>query len=101
MLIGMMRSCQHMFATLIKRLDRDKPRAPAPTEVPPRAPTVIGGFHHELERVKFSSSWVPRKARPPRHGRKKMAMCFALRKLDLQHEGPHGGLQLKGSALLW
>jgi hypothetical protein len=29
------------------------------------------------------------------------AMCFTLHGYDLQHEGLHGGLQLKGSALLW
>jgi hypothetical protein len=36
--VGMMRSLQRMSEALISRLDRDKARAPAPTEVLPRAP---------------------------------------------------------------
>jgi hypothetical protein len=65
---GMMRSFQRMSEVLISRLDRDEPRAPAPVEVPQRAPAVTGSIHRELEKVKFPSSWVPRTAQPPRHG---------------------------------
>jgi hypothetical protein len=43
--MGMMRSFQHMSEALISRLDRDEARAPAPPEVPPRAPAVTGSFH--------------------------------------------------------
>jgi hypothetical protein len=66
--IGMMRSFQRMSEALIIRLDRDEARAPAPAEVPPRAPVVTGSIHCELEKVKFPSSLVPRMAQPPRHG---------------------------------
>jgi hypothetical protein len=66
--IGMMRSFQRMSKALISRLDRDEARAPAPHEVLPCAPTITGSIHRELEKVKFSSSWVPRTAPPPRHG---------------------------------
>jgi hypothetical protein len=52
--IGMMRSFQRMSEARISRLDRDEARAPAPTEVPPRAPAVIGSIHRELEKVKIS-----------------------------------------------
>jgi hypothetical protein len=58
--VGMMRSFQRMFEALINRLDREEARAPAPTEVPPRALVVTGSIHRELEKVKFSRVlWCP------------------------------------------
>jgi hypothetical protein len=47
--VGMTRFFQRMSEALINRLDRDEARAPAPAEVPPRAPAVTGIIHHELE----------------------------------------------------
>jgi hypothetical protein len=51
--IGMMRSFLCMSEALISRWDRDEARAPAPAEVPPRAPAITGIIHYELEKVKF------------------------------------------------
>jgi hypothetical protein len=47
--VGMTRSFQRMSEALINRLDRDEARAPAPAEVPPRAPVVTSIIHRELE----------------------------------------------------
>jgi hypothetical protein len=58
--IGMMRSLQRMFESLINRLDKGEARALAPAEFLPRAPAVVSSFHRELEKVKFPSSWVLR-----------------------------------------
>ena len=51
--VGMMRYFWRMSEALINCLDREEARAPAPAEVPPRAPAVIGSIHRELEKVKF------------------------------------------------
>jgi hypothetical protein len=51
--VGLIRSFQCMSEALISRLGRAEARASAPAEVPPRAPTVIGSFYREIEKVKF------------------------------------------------
>jgi hypothetical protein len=99
--VGLIRSFQCMSEALISRLGRDEARASAPAEVPLRAPTVIGSFHREIEKVNFPSSWVPRKAQPPRHGLEKMAMCFALRSCTSNLKVRMAVFHWKGSALLW
>jgi hypothetical protein len=66
--IGMMRSFQRMSEALISRLDRDEARAPTPAELLPRASTVTGFIHRELEKVKFPEFLVPWTTQPPRHG---------------------------------
>jgi hypothetical protein len=52
--VGMMRYFQCMFEGLINRLDRNKAKAAAPTEVQPLTLAVTSSIHCELEKVKFS-----------------------------------------------
>jgi len=68
-----------MSEALTSRWDRDEARAPAPPEVLPRAPNVIGNFHSELEKVKFPEfSGVPDDAAVETR-LENMVMRFALR----------------------
>jgi hypothetical protein len=94
--VGMMRSFQRMSEALISRLDRDEARAPAPAEVPPRAPAVTGSIHRELEKVKFPEFFgapdgASRRGMVGEHGD-----VLRTSRLYLQHEGPHGGLPTEG-----
>jgi hypothetical protein len=89
-----------MSEALISRLGRAEARASAPAEVPPCIPAVIGSFRREIEKVNLPSSWVPRKAQPPRRGLERMAMCFALRSCTSNSKVCMAVFLWKGSALL-
>jgi hypothetical protein len=76
--VGMMRSFQWMSEALISRLDRDEARASAPTEVPPRAPTVTGSIHRELEKVKFLEFFGAPDGAAAEAWLENIVMCFTL-----------------------
>jgi hypothetical protein len=99
--VGMMRSFQCMSEALISRLDRDEARAPAPAEVPPRAPAVTGSIHRELEKVKFLEFFGAPDGAAAEAWLENMAMCFALRDYTSNMKVCMAVFQLKGSALLW
>jgi hypothetical protein len=99
--VGMMRSFQRMSEALISRLDRDEARAPAPAEVPPRAPAVTGSIHRELEKVKFPEFFGAPDGAAAEAWLENMAMCFALRDYTSNMKVRMAVFQLKGSALLW
>jgi hypothetical protein len=99
--VGMMRSFQRMSEALISRLDRDEARAPAPAEVPPRAPAVTGSIHRELEKVKFPEFFGAPDGAAAEAWLENMAMCFALRDYTSNMKVCMAVFQLKGSALLW
>jgi hypothetical protein len=99
--VGMMRSFQRMSEALINRLDRDEARAPAPAEVPPRAPAVTGSIHRELEKVKFPEFFGAPDGAAAEAWLENMAMCFALRDYTSNMKVRMAVFQLKGSALLW
>jgi hypothetical protein len=99
--IGMMRSFQCMSEALINRLDRDEARAPAPAEVPPRAPTVTSSIHRELEKVKFPEFFGASNGAAAEAWLESMAMCFSLRDYTSNMKVRMAVFQLKGSALLW
>jgi hypothetical protein len=99
--VGMMRSFQRMFEALISRLDRDEARAPAPAEVPPRAPAITGSIHRELEKVKFPEFFGAPDGAAVEAWLENMAMCFALRDYTSNMKVRMADFQLKGSALLW
>jgi hypothetical protein len=99
--IGMMRSFQCMSEALISRLDRDEARAPAPLEVLPRAPTVTGSIHRELEKVKFPEFFGAPDGAAAKAWLENMAMCFALHDYTSNMKVHMAVFQLKGSALLW
>jgi hypothetical protein len=99
--VGMMRSFQRMSEALISRLDRDEARAPAPAEVPPRAPAVTGSIHRELEKVKFPEFFGAPDGEAAEAWLENMAMCFALRDYTSNMKVRMAVFQLKGSALLW
>ena len=99
--VGMMRSFQRMSEALISRLDRDEARAPAPAEVPPRAPAVTGSIHRELGKVKFPEfSGAPDDV-AAKEWLENMAMCFALQDYTYNMNVCMAVFQLKGSTLLW
>jgi hypothetical protein len=99
--VGMMRSFQRMSEALINRLDRDEARAPTPAEVLPRAPTVTGSIHRELEKVKFPEFFGAPDGAATEAWLENMAMCFALRDYTSNMKVHMAVFQLKGSALLW
>jgi hypothetical protein len=99
--VGMMRSFQRMSEALISRLDREEARAPAPAEVPPRAPAVTGSIHRELEKVKFPEFFGAPDGAAAEAWLENMAMCFALRDYTSNMKVRMAVFQLKGSALLW
>jgi hypothetical protein len=99
--VGMMRSFQRMSEALISHLDRDEARAPAPAEVPPRAPAVTGSIHRELEKVKFPEFFGAPDGAAAEAWLENMAMCFALRDYTSNMKVRMAVFQLKGSALLW
>jgi hypothetical protein len=99
--VGMMRSFQRMSEALISRLDREEARAPAPAEVPPRAPAVTGSIHRELEKVKFPEFFGAPDGAAAEAWLDNMAMCFALRDYTSNMKVRMAVFQLKGSALLW
>jgi hypothetical protein len=99
--IGMMRSFQRMSEALIIRLDRDEARAPAPAEVPPRAPAVTGSIHCELEKVKFPEFFGAPDGAAAEAWLENMVMCFALRDYTSNMKVRMAVFQLKGSTLLW
>jgi hypothetical protein len=99
--VGMMRSFQRMFEALINRLDRDEARAPAPAEVPPRAPAVTGSIHRELERVKFPEFFGAPDGAAAEAWLENMVMCFALQNYTSNMKVCMAIFQLKGSTLLW
>jgi hypothetical protein len=99
--VGMMRSFQRMSEALISRSDRDEARAPAPAEVPPRAPAVTGSIHRELEKVKFPKFFGAPDGAAAEAWLENMAMCFALRDYTSNMKVCMAVFQLKGSALLW
>jgi hypothetical protein len=95
--VVMMRSFQRMSEALISRMAR----APAPAEVPPRAPAVTGSFHRELEKVKFPEFFGAPDGAATEAWLENMAMCFALRDYTSNMKVRMAVFQLKGSALLW
>jgi hypothetical protein len=99
--VGMMRSFQRMSEALISRLDREEARAPAPAEVPPRAPTVTGSIHRELEKVKFIEFFGAPDGAAAEAWLENMAMCFALFDYTSNMKVCMAVFELKGSALLW
>ena len=99
--VGIMRSFQRMSEALISRLDRDEARAPAPPEVLPRASTVTGSIHHELEKVKFPEFFGAPDGAAAEAWLENMAMCFALRDYTSNMKVRMAVFQLKRSALLW
>jgi hypothetical protein len=90
-----------MSKALISRLDRDKARAPAPAEVPPRAPAVTGSIHRELENVKFLEFFGAPDGTAAEAWLENMAMCFTLHDYTSNMKVCMAVFQLKGSALLW
>ena len=90
-----------MSEALINRLDRDEARAPAPTEVPPRAPDVAGSIHHELEKVKFPKFFGAPDGTAIEAWLENMVMCFTLRDYTSNMKVCMTVFQLKGNALLW
>jgi hypothetical protein len=90
-----------MSEALISRLDRDEARAPAPAEVPPRAPAVIGSIHPKLEKVKFPEFFGAPDGAAAEAWLENVAMCFALRDYTSNMKVHMAVFQLKGSALLW
>jgi hypothetical protein len=99
--VGMMRYFQRMSEALINRLDKDEARAPTPAEVPPRAPTVTGSIHRELEKVKFPEFFGAPDGATTKAWLENMAMCFALHDYTSNMKVRMVVFQLKGSALLW
>jgi hypothetical protein len=90
-----------MSEALIIHLDIDEARAPVPAEVLPRAPTVTGSIHHELEKVKFPKFFGALDGAATEAWLENMAMCFALRDYTSNMKVRMAVFQLKGSALLW
>ena len=90
-----------MSEALISRLDRDEARAPAPAEVPPRAPAVTGSIHRELEKVKFPEFFGAPDGAAAEAWLENMAMCFALRDYTSNRKVRMAVYQLKERALLW
>jgi hypothetical protein len=90
-----------MSAALINRLDRDEARALAPAEVPPCAPAVIGSFHRELEKVKFTEFLGAPEGAAAEARLERMAMCFAFCSYTSNLKVRMAVFQLKRSTLLW
>jgi hypothetical protein len=90
-----------MSEALISHLDRDEARAPAPPEVLPCAPAVIGSIHRELEKVKFLEFFGAPDGAATEAWLENMAMCFTLRDYTSNMKVRMAVFQLKGSALLW
>ena len=90
-----------MYEVLISRMDREEARAPAPTKVPPHAPTVTGSIHHELEKVKFLKFFGAPSGAAAKAWLDNMVMCFALHDYTSNMKVRMAVFQLKGSALLW
>jgi hypothetical protein len=99
--VVMMRSFQRMSEALISRMDREEARAPARAETPPRAPTVTGSIHRELEKVKFPEFLGTPDGAATEAWLENMMMCFALRDYTSNMKVRMAVFQLKGSALLW
>jgi hypothetical protein len=97
----MMRSFQRLFEALISRLDREEARAPAPPEVLSCAPAATGGFHHELEKVRFPELFGAPDGAAAEALLESKATCFALRDYTSYMKVRMEVFQLKGSALLW
>ena len=99
--VGMMRSFQHMSEALISCLDRDEARALTPAEVLPRALTITGSIHRELEKVKFPEFFGAPDGTAAEAWLENMMMCFALRDYTSNMKVRMAVFQLKGSTLLW
>ena len=82
-------------------MDRDEARAPAPAEVPPCTPVVIGSIHRELEKVKFPEFFGALDGATAEAWLENMVMCFAVRDYTSNMKVHMVVFQLKGSALLW
>jgi hypothetical protein len=90
-----------MSAALINRLDRDEARALAPAEVPLCAPAVIGSFHRELEKVKFTEFLGAPEGVAAEARLERMAMFFAFWNYTSNLKVRMAVFQLKRSTLLW
>jgi hypothetical protein len=97
----MKRSFQRMSEVRINRMDRDEARAPAPAEVPSRAPADIGSFHRELEKVNFPKFFGAPDGAAAEAWLEKMATGVALRNYTSHVKARMAVFQLKGSTLLW
>ena len=90
-----------MSEALIRCLDIDEARVPAPAEVPLRAPLSTGSIHRELEKVKFLKLFGAPDDTAAEAWLENMAMCFALHDYTSNMKVCMAVFQLKGSALLW
>jgi hypothetical protein len=90
-----------MSEALIKHLDRDEARVPAPTEVPPCTPVSTGRIHRELKKVKFPEFFGAPDCAAAEAWLENMALCFALWNYTSNMKVHMVVFQLKGSTLLW
>jgi hypothetical protein len=86
---------------LLHRLDRDEARALAPPEGQPRAPSITGSIHRELDKVKFLEFFGAPDGAIAEEWLENMAMFFALRNYTSNMKVFMEVFQLKGNTLLW